>query len=35
MPKSTNRSHQFCGQSGENCPSGFEAKPLTNRPPWF
>jgi hypothetical protein len=29
------RRHQFWGQTGENRSSGFEAKPLTNRRPWF
>jgi hypothetical protein len=27
--------HRFWGQSRENRPSGFEAKLLTNRQPWF
>jgi hypothetical protein len=27
--------HQFWGQTGENRPSGFDAKPLTNRRSWF
>jgi hypothetical protein len=47
MPKSLNRRcqfwgpnqetlyHRFWGQIGRNHPSGFEAKPLTNRQPWF
>jgi hypothetical protein len=30
-----NHRHRFWGQTGENRLSGFEAKPLTNRRPWF
>jgi hypothetical protein len=34
-PNRETRRHQFWGQTWENCPSGFEAKPLINRRPWF
>jgi hypothetical protein len=30
-----NRRHRFWGQPGENHPRDCEAKPLTNRQPWF
>jgi hypothetical protein len=34
-PKPEKPTYRFWGQTRENRPSGFEAKPLTNRHPWF